>query len=450
MQVTETLSEGLRREFRVVVPAADLDAKVNQRLDELKDRVRLNGFRPGKVPVQHLKRVYGRAVMAEAIEAAVQEVNAKIVNEHGFKLAGQPKVTLPEAENEVQEVVTGKADLSYSIAMEILPKIELADFKGLKLEKLVAEISDAEVDEGVKRVAEANRPYAAKDGKAASGDRVVISFVGTVDGQPFEGGAAEDAPIVLGSGQFIPGFEEQLVGIAAGETRTVSVIFPEAYPSEALKGKPAKFEVTAKSVEAPTEVAIDDDFAKTLGLESLAKLKDAIKERIGREHGAVTRRRLKRALLDQLDERHKFDLPPTMVEEEFGNVWKSIQDDLQGQGRTFADEGTTEEEARAEYRKIAERRVRLGLVLSEIGERNGIKVTDEEVNRALAERVRQFPGQEQQVWELYQRNPNALASLRAPLFEEKVVDFLVELADVTEKAVSRERLYQEDDGADTA
>jgi len=451
MQVTETLNEGLRREFRVVVPAAELDAKVNQRLDELKDRVRLNGFRPGKVPAQHLKRVYGRAVMAEAIEAAVQEVNAKIVTDHGFKLAGQPKVTLPEAEKEVQEVVAGKADLSYSIAMEILPKIELADFKGLKLEKMVAEVPDAEIDEGVKRIADANRPYTAKDGNAATGDRVVISFVGTVDGVPFDGGSAEDAPLVLGSSQFIPGFEDQLVGIAAGETRTISVTFPDPYPNEALKGKSAQFQVTAKSVEAPVDVAIDDEFAKSLGLDSLAKLRDAVKDRITREHAAVTRRRLKRALLDQLDERHKFDLPPTMVEEEFNNVWKSIEDDLKNQGRTFADEGTTEEAARAEYRKIAERRVRLGLVLSEIGERNGIKVTDEEVSRAAVERARQFPGQEQQVWDLYRRNPNALASLRAPIFEEKVVDFLVELADVTEKTVPRERLYQEEeDGADTA
>jgi trigger factor len=448
MQVTETLSEGLRREFRVVVPATELDAKVNQRLEELKDRVRLNGFRPGKVPVQHLKRVYGRAVMAEAIEAAVQEVNAKIVTEHGYKLAVQPKVTLPEAESEVQEVVAGKADLSYSVAIEILPKIELADFKDLKLERLTAEVTDEEVEEGVKRIAEANRLYGAKDGKAETGDRLVISFVGTIDGQAFEGGSAEDAAIVLGSGQFLPGFEEQLIGIAAGETRTLTVTFPDPYPNQALSGKTAQFQVTAKSVEAPTTLAIDDEFARSLGLESLAKLKEAVKDRIVREHGTVTRRRLKRGLLDQLDERHKFDLPPTMVDEEFNNVWKSIADDLKAQGRTFADEGTSEEDAKTEYRKIAERRVRLGLVLSEIGERNGIRVTDEEVSRALAERARQFPGQEQQVWDLYRKNPNALASLRAPIFEDKVVDFLVELADVTEKTVPREQLYREDEGAE--
>jgi trigger factor len=452
MQVTETLNEGLRREFRVVVPASDLDAKVNERLVELKDRVRLNGFRPGKVPVQHLKRVYGRAVMAEAIEAAVQEGNAKIVSDHGFRLAGQPKVTLPEAESEVQDVVAGKADLSYSVAIEILPKIELGDFKDVKLEKLTTEVTEQEVDEGLARIAEANRPYAEKGegAKAENGDRIVVSFTGTIDGQPFEGGSAEDVPLVLGSKSFLPGFEDQLVGIAAGETRTITVTFPDDYPSEALKGKTAQFAVSAKTLEAPKNVAIDDEFAKSLGLESLAKLKDAIKDRIGREHAAVTRRRLKRALLDQLDERHKFDLPPTMVEEEFNNIWKSVVDDLAGQGRSFADEDTTEDAAKAEYRKIAERRVRLGLVLSEIGERNGIKVTDEEVTRALAERARQFPGQEQRIWELYRKNPNALASVRAPIFEEKVVDFLTELAQVTEKTVSRDELYKEDPGEEAA
>jgi len=450
MQVTETLNEGLRREFRVVVPAADLDAKVNARLGELKDRVRINGFRPGKVPVQHLKRVYGRAVMAEAIEEAVQEVNAKIVSDHGFKLAGQPKVTLPEAETEVKDVVAGKSDLSYSIAIEILPKIELADFKGIKLEKLITEVTDEEQEVGITRIAEANRPYGARaeGAKAENNDRVVVSFKGTIDGEPFEGGSADDVAVVLGSKGFLPGFEEQLIGIAAGETRTITVTFPDAYPSDALKGKTAQFEVTAKTIEVPSDVVIDDDFAKSLGMESLAKLREAVKDRIVREHATVTRRRLKRSLLDALDERHKFDLPPSMVQEEFNNVWKTIQDDLQAQGRTFADEGTDEDAAKAEYRAIAERRVRLGLVLSEIGERNGITVTDEEVGRAVAERARQFPGQEQRVWELYRKNPSALASIRAPIFEEKVVDFLVELAHVTEKVVSREELYKEDEAAE--
>ena len=447
MQVTETLNEGLRREFQVVVPLADLDAKVNERLVELKDRVRINGFRPGKIPVQHLKRVYGRAVLAEAIEAAVQEVNAKIITDNGLKLAGEPKVTLAGGDDAVKEVVEGKADLAYSVAIELLPKIDLADFKDIALEKLVAEVSEAEVDEAVQRIGEANRPYAAREqgARAENGDRLVVSFKGTIDGEAFEGGAGEDVPMVIGSRTLLAEFEDQLVGIAAGETRTIDVTFPDDYPAEPLKGKTAQFEVAAKAVEAPGAVNVDDEFAKSLGMESLARLKDAVKERLAQEHAAVTRRRLKRALLDALDERHTFDLPPSMVEEEFKNVWKTIVDDLQAQGRSFTDEGTSEEGAQAEYRKIAERRVRLGLVLSEIGERNAIKVTEEEIRRALVERARQFPGQEQQVWDLYQKTPNAMASLRAPIFEEKVVDFLIELAKVSEKTVPREELYKEDD-----
>jgi trigger factor len=452
MQVTETLNEGLRREFQVVVALADLDAKVNERLVELKDRVRINGFRPGKIPVQHLKRVYGRAVLAEAIEAAVQEVNAKIITDNGLKLAGEPKVTLSGGDDAVKEVVEGKADLAYSVAIEILPKIDLADFKDIALEKLVAEVSEAEVEEAVQRIGEANRPYAVREqgAKAENGDRLVVSFKGTIDGEAFEGGSGEDVPVVIGSRSLLPEFEDQLVGIAAGETRTINVTFPDNYPAEPLKGKAAQFEVTAKAVEAPGEVKVDDEFAKSLGMESLARLKEVVKERLSQEHAAVTRRRLKRALLDALDERHTFELPPSMVEEEFKNVWKTIVDDLQGQGRSFSDEGTSEEAAQAEYRKIAERRVRLGLVLSEIGERNSIKVTEEEIRRALVERARQFPGQEQQVWDLYQKTPNAMASLRAPIFEEKVVDFLIELAKVSEKTVPREELYKEDEGAEAA
>ena len=447
MQVTETLSDGLKRAYRVVVPAADLDAKVATRLSELKDRVRINGFRPGKVPVDHLKRLYGRSVMAETIEAAMQEANNKIVTDHGYKLATQPKVTLPEAENEVKDVVEGKADLAYSVEIEILPKIELADFKGVALERLTAEVSDAEVDEGIKRLAEQNRPFVSKGegAKVETGDRVVVSFVGTIDDKPFEGGTADDITVEVGSKSFLPGFEEQLVGMAAGETRIVNLDFPANYLNNELAGKAAVFTVTAKSMESPGTVAIDDDFAKSLGMESLAKLKEAVKGRIQQEHAAVSRRRLKRALLDELDKRHQFELPPSMVEEEFENVWKTVESDLKAQNRTFADEGTTEEAARADYRKIAERRVRLGLVLAEIGERNAIKVSDDEISRAVVERSRQFPGQEQQVWDYYRKNPGAIASLRAPIFEEKVVDFLVELASVTDKTVAREELYKEDD-----
>jgi trigger factor len=447
MQVTETLADGLKREYRVVVPATDLDAKVNARLDDLKGRVRINGFRPGKVPVSHLKRVYGRAVMAETIDETVREANASIVSEHGFKLAREPKVTLPEAEAEVNALVEGKSDLSYSVAIEILPKIELADFSGISLEKLTAPVTDEEVDAALNRLAEQSRPFEHKGegAKAETGDKVTVSFTGTIDGKPFEGGTGEDIAVEIGSNSFIPGFEEQLVGTGAGETRTVKASFPENYLNKDLAGKEASFEVTAKSIAAPGKVTVDDAFAKSLGMESLEKLNEALRERITREHGAESRRKVKRKLLDALDERHKFELPPTLVEEEFENVWRTVTSDLEAQKKTFADENTTEEAARAEYRGIAERRVRLGLVLSEIGAKNDLKVTDDEMNRAVMERARQFPGQEQRIWEYYRKSPEALASLRAPLYEEKVVDFLLELVKSSEKTVSREELYRDDD-----
>jgi len=445
MQVTETSAAGLKREFRVVVPATDLQARVNERLDDLKGRVQLRGFRPGKVPVAHLRRLYGKAAMAEVIEAAVREANSKIVTDHGFKLAIEPKVVLPSEEGAVEGVIAGKSDLAYTVEIEILPPITLADFKTIKLTRLTAEVTDAEIDQTLQRIAEQNRPFIAKSEGAEKGYRVVLSFQGMIDGQLFEGGAGEDVPLVLGSGQFIPGFEDHLMGIKAGESRTFDIKFPDDYPAKAMAGKDATFAVTAKAVEAPGAVTIDDDFAKTLGLESLAKLRDAIKDRTQREHAAASRQKLKRALLDQLDERHKFEPPPSLVEQEFNNVWSSIEKDLKDQGRTFADEGTTEEKARAEYRAIAERRVRLGLVIAEIGERNNIKVTEEQLNAAVVEQLRQLPGREQEVWDYYRKNPGALAALRAPLFEDKVVDFLIELAEVTEKPVSRDELFKEDE-----
>ena len=447
MQVTETLSDGLKREYQVTVPASDLEARVIERLGDLKDRVRINGFRPGKVPVAHLKKVYGRAVMAETIEAIIREMNAKIVSDHGLKLAMEPKVTIPNEETEVEKVIGGQSDLAYTLALEVLPKIELADFKGIKLERLVAEVTEAEVGEALGKIAEQNRPFAAKGegAKVEKGDRVVIDFAGKLDGQPFEGGSGGDVGINVGSGTFIPGFEDQLIGMSAGETRQVKVTFPAGYPAAHLAGKEAEFEVTAKSIEVPTSVTVDDAFAKSLGLESLDKLKEAVKARLQQEHLVQSRQKIKRRLLDALDGLHQFALPPTLAEEEFKNVWNAVESDLKAQGRTFEDEGTTEEKAREEYRAIADRRVRLGLVLAEIGEKNNISVTDDEITRSIVERTRQFPGREQEIWEHYRKNPAAVAGVRAPIFEEKVVDFLIELATVTDKAVSREELYKDDE-----
>lgn len=445
MQVTETKAEGLKHAFRVVVPAADLDAKADARLNEIKGQVKLNGFRPGKVPVAHLKRVYGKSVMSEVIEQTVNDTNTKIVEEHGFRLALQPKVTLPEEDPQGQGLLDGGKDLAYDLEIEILPKIELGDFKTIAVEKPVLEVTDAEVDETVQRIADSNRPFAPKEGPAADGDRVTIDFTGYVDGVKFPGGEGQDIDLLLGSKSFIPGFEEQLVGIATGESRTISVTFPEDYGAAELAGKAASFEVTCKAVAAPGEITVDDEFAKTLGMESVEKLKGMVRERIGAEHAGVARQKVKRALLDALDTMHKFEVPEGLLSQEFEGVWNQVQQDLAAQKRSFAEEGTTEEEARSDYRKIAERRVRLGLVLAEIGERNNIQVSDDEVTRAVVERARQFPGQEQQVWEFYRSNPQALASVRAPLFEEKVVDFLLELAAVTEKPVTKEELYKVED-----
>ncbi|MDR4305163.1 trigger factor [Chelatococcus sambhunathii] len=455
MQVTQTLDEGLKREFKIVVPASDLDARLNERLDGLKDRVNINGFRKGKVPLAHLKKLYGKSVMAEVLDQVVAEANKKIVDDNGLKLAMQPKVKVTaEDESDEQQavlgVIEGKHDLSLSVAMEVLPKVELKDVAELKVERLVTDVEDKDVEETLDRVASSNRPFAAKDGAAANGDRVTIDFVGKMGGEPFEGGSAEGHQLELGSNSFIPGFEDQLVGAKAGDEKAVTVSFPEAYPAAELAGKEATFDVKVHAVETPGEVKIDDELAKGLGFEDVAKLKDAVREQIGTDYARVSRQKLKRQLLDGLDAQYAFDLPPTLVEQEFDNVWRQVIADLAREGRTLADEDTSEDEAKAEYRKIAERRVRLGLVLAEIGEKHEIKVADDEVTRALVERARQYPGQEQQVWDFYRNNPEALAELRAPIFEDKVVDAILEKATVTERKVSRDELFATEDDEDGA
>ena len=447
MQVKETVADGLKHEFQISVSAADLDAKADARLVDLKDKVRLNGFRPGKVPVSHLKKVYGRSVMAETIDQTIRDTNTQIFTERGFRLATQPKITMPTEQKAVDDILAGKSDLTYTVAIEVVPSIQLADFKSYTVERPVAEVTDAEVEDAIKRIAEQNRSFAAKaeGAKAEAGDRVTVAFKGTINGTPFEGGTGENIRVTIGSDTFIPGFEEQLIGIAAGESRTLKVSFPKNYGKADLAGQPAEFETTASLIEAPQEVVVDDEFAKTLGLDSLDKLKDAARERLSAEFAGATRQRVKRTLLDRLDETHRFEAPPSLVEEEFKLMWDSIKAEMESGGKTFADEGTTEDAAKEEYRKIADRRVRLGLVLSEIGEKNKISVTDDEVGRAVIERARQMPGREKEVWDFYRNNPNALAQLRAPIYEDKVVDFILELATVTEKKVSREELYKDDE-----
>jgi trigger factor len=334
----------------------------------------------------------------------------------------------------------------------VVPSITLADFKTFKVEKPVADVSDTEVDEAIQRIADQNRSYAAKGegAKADQGDRVTINFKGSINGTPFDGGTGEGIQVVIGSNTFIPGFEEELKGIGLGETKTLKVAFPKNYMNAQLAGEPAEFETTATAIEAPQAVEINDEFAKSLGLESLDKLKQAARDRLAAEFAGATRQRVKRALLDRLDETHQFEAPPSLVDEEFNLMWASIKAEMEQGGKTFADENTTEEAAREEYRKIADRRVRLGLVLSEIGEKNKITVTEDEVSRAVIERARQMPGREKEVWDYYRNNANALAQLRAPIFEDKVIDFILELASVTDKKVTKEELFRDDDAEKSA
>jgi trigger factor len=446
MQVKETLSEGLKREYEVMVSAADLDQRVNAKLDEIKGRVNIAGFRPGKVPMSHLKRVYGKSVMGEVIQQAVNETNQKIVEDGKFKLAMEPKVTLAsEDEAALKQLMDGKSDLAFKVEMEVLPKIEFPDFKKIKVTRPTTAASDADVDQALEKIAEANQQFEEKQGKAESGDQVVIDFKGSIDGTPFDGGSAEDAPLVLGSNSFIPGFEDQLIGVAAGDEKDVKVTFPTEYGADHLAGKDAVFAIKVKKVEKPKKTTIDDEFAKGVGAESLAKLKEQVRERIERDFKQVSRAKAKRSLLDALDESMKFDAPPSLLEQEFDTVWKAVNNDLERRNATWAEEETTEDEARAEYRRIADRRVRLGLAIAELGEKNNIQVSEDEITRALVEQARQFPGQEQQVWDHFRKNPQAMAGIRAPLFEDKVIDFILELAEVTEKQVTRDELLADDE-----
>lgn len=450
MQVTETLSQGLKREFQVVLSASELEERLSSELATVKDRVRINGFRPGKVPVGHLRRLYGRSVMADVVQNAVNEAERQIVEQNNLKLANQPRYEFPEDKDEMEKALDAKSDLAFKVALEVLPEFELADLSGVTVVREVAEVSDEEVAEALERMAKQNRSYEDKGegAEAENEDRVTVDFTGSIDGTPFEGGTGQDIAVELGSNTFIPGFEEQLLGMKAGETRTVNVTFPENYMAAHLAGKAATFEVTAKQIQKPASVTIDDELAKGFGMESLDALKDALRSAIKRDFDAQSRRKVKKELLDALDERYSFELPPTLVEQEFLAVWSQVMADLKNNGKTFEDEATTEEAAKAEYGKIAERRVRLGLVLAQVGEKADIKVADDEVTQALVERVRQYPGQERQVWEYYQKNPQALAEIRAPLFEEKVVDHILGQVKVDEKTVSKEALFG--DGEDEA
>ncbi len=448
MQVNETLAEGLKRELTVTIPATELGSRLSEKLEDMKRRIRLNGFRPGKVPISHLRNLYGKSAMAEIVEATVSETSRKALTDRDEKAALQPEIAMTEDEAEANEILDGKADLVFTMAYEVLPEFEIADFKGITIERPVVDVTDEEIDERLNQIGEANRAYESVPRKAKDGDRITMSYAGQIDGEPFEGGADQNAQITIGSGQFIPGFEDGLKGVKAGEEKTIEVTFPDEYQAAHLAGKAAEFLVEIKDVAEPGEIAFDDEFAKRLGLDSMDKLRETIKGQIENEYGIATRQKIKRQILDALDEKHSFDLPEKLVSQEFDNIWRQIAHDIEQHGKSFEDEGTTEEKARAEYQTIAERRVRLGLVLSRVGEEAEVEVSEEELQRSLYAHVRQFPGQEQQVLDYYKNNPTAIQELRAPIFEDKTIDYIMEFADVTDKTVTKEELLADEDEDD--
>ncbi len=445
MQVTQTSAEGLKREFKVVLPAAELAAKLEAQIEDMKSKVKINGFRPGKVPAAHIRKLYGKSIMGEVVQEAVNEANRKIVEDNNLRLAGEPRLDVVGGQEEMEKVFEARGDLAFTVALETLPTFEIGTFADVEVEKIVVDAPESDVEEAIQRMADQARPFEEREGDAPvaqSGDKVSIDFVGKIGGEEFEGGKGEGVDLVLGSKSFIPGFEEQVVGLGKGETKTIAVTFPENYAAARLAGKEATFDVTVRSVAAPGELAIDDEFAKKFGFDTLEAMREAVRGNIASELGKGARAHTKRRLLDALDKRYAFELPEGLVTQEFEGIWRSLLQEQQAAGRTFADEDTTEEKAREEYRKIAERRVRLGLLLAEVGEKAGVKVEDNEVTQALIERVRSFPGQEQAVWQYYQKNPQALGEIRAPLFEEKVIDHILGQAKVTERKVTREELVK--------
>ena len=443
MQITETSADGLKRTMKIVVSAAEISERFEKELIELKDKVQLKGFRKGKVPVVHIKKMYGRSVMGDVLDGAIKDTSLQAIEERKERPAMQPTIALPEDQAEIAQVVDGKADLAYSMSYEVLPQVEVVDLKGLKLERIVADVDPADIDGAIEKLVDRSVSYIDEDDRAAGDkDRVTLDFVGKIDGEVFDGGSGEGAQLVLGQGQFIPGFEDGLKGAKAGEERAVKATFPETYPVKPLAGKEAIFDVTVKAVSAPVRPAVDDEFAVSLGAENVENLRKLVTEQLQKELDGASRLKIKRELLDVLEKAHSFELPGSLVEHEFKAIWGQLENSLKQQGKTFADEGKSEDEAKAEYQKIAERRVRLGLLVGEIGDKNKIEVTQDELRRALIEQARQFPGQEKMVYEYYEKTPGAVAELRAPIFEDKVVDYVLSQASPTVRKVSKDELFK--------
>jgi len=433
MQIVETTNEGLKRAYTVTIPAAAITAKVDGEVKKIAPQVKMPGFRAGKVPANLVRKLHGPAIHQEALNTSIREALDKLLADNALRPAMNPDVALGEGYEE------GK-DAELTVSLEVLPKIEAPSLDGLKLDKLTVPVSDEAVTEAVERIATQQQRYETKDGAAEDGDQVIIDFTGKLDGVEFDGGKAEKTPLVIGADRFIPGFEEQLKGIKAGDERVITVTFPEEYPAENLAGKETTFDIVAHEVKAPAESKLDDDFAKELGLESFEQLQGLLRGQLEQETAGLTRTAMKRSLLDQLAAGHDFDVPPTMVEAEFSQIWQQLVQEAQNE----EDPAGALEEIEAEkddYRKIAERRVRLGLLLSEIGQANGVEVTAQEMQALVGQAAQQYrPEDRQRFFEYVQQDPMVAAQLRAPLYEDKVVDFLIGKAEVTEREVTRDEL----------
>ena len=446
VQIVEKSGESLSKLYGVTVPADDLNAKVDAKIAEISPTLNLKGFRPGKAPKAHIRKMYGKSIMSDVLQETLDETTQKVMTDNNLRPAGQPEVA---PTSDMDKVFAGAADFAYDLTVELIPEFDPVDPATLKLKRPVYEPTDAEIDEALSELAAQARTYEPRTGKAVKakdGDQLTIDFVGTLDGVAFDGGTAQDAELVLGSGQFIPGFEEQLVGAAPEEARTVKVKFPDDYQAEALKGKDAEFAVTVKAVKKPVDSKADDALAERLGMKDLAALREVMAKNIGERYANASRFKLKRALLDALDAKHDFPLPPRMVDAEFNAIWAQIEADKAGDGLASDDAGKTDDQLRVEYRKIAERRVRLGLVLAEIGRRQDVAITDAELTEAMRqEAMRYGPQQAQQVFDMFRQRPDLQAQLRAPLYEDKVVDLLFAQAKVTDKKVTKEVLLEDDE-----
>ena len=438
MQVTETLTEGLKRQYKIAVPAADVEAQVTAKLAELAKKVSVPGFRPGKVPMNLVRQRYLGSVMGEVLEATVQSSSAKAMEERGLRPAFQPKVNVDSFELE--------KGVEFTIDLEVLPEITIADFASLEIERPTAPVADEDVEKGLEKLRSESRATkkVEEDRAAQAGDTIVIDFVGKDGGEPFQGGSGTDFHLTLGSGMFIPGFEDQLIGAKVGEEKVLNVTFPADYHAENLKGKPVTFDVTVKELREPEQVELTDDFAKAFGLDSLDALKTAIRGQIEREYAAAGRLKAKRILLDKLDETHNFDVPPTLEDAEFNGIWTQFEQAKAAGEKDPLLEGKSDDEVREEYKRIANRRVRLGLLLAEIGRVSNVQVEDQEIRAAIFNIARQYPGQERQVLEFFTNNQDAITQIRGPIFEDKVVDHILSTAKVTDKTVTPEELLKAD------